>query len=54
MVAEKFLKTPKGKGYVVHHIDNNSYNNNVTNLIYLMAETHQGSPHRIFHPMSWK
>lgn len=53
LVAENFLETPKEKGYVVHHIDNNSYNNNVTNLIYLKAEIHQGK-HKIFHPMSRK
>ena len=53
LVATNFLK-PEGKGYVVHHIDNNSYNNNVTNLIYLKAETHRGEQHKIYHPMSRK
>ena len=54
MVAEKFLEKPIGDDYVVHHLDNNSYNNSVTNLIYLKKETHQGEQHKIYHPMSWK
>ncbi len=54
LVAKNFLEKPEESGYVVHHIDNNSYNNSVTNLIYLKAETHQGEQHRIYHPMSWK
>ncbi|MBR1605611.1 MAG: hypothetical protein IJ660_05850 [Alphaproteobacteria bacterium] len=57
IVARFFLKKPKDYdqcNYVVHHIDNNSYNNSVTNLIYLKAETHKGSQHKIYHPMSWK
>ena len=54
LVAKNFLEAPDKKGYVVHHIDNNSYNNSVTNLIYLKAETHQGNQHKIYHPMSRK
>lgn len=53
MVAEKFLEKPEGEGYWVHHIDNNSYNNNVTNLIYVKGNEHQ-SKHRDLHPMSRK
>lgn len=55
IVAKLFLKAPhdheKG-GWLVHHIDNNSYNNSVANLIWLRSETHQGNNHKIFHPMS--
>ena len=52
MVAELFLQKPIEEGsWCVHHIDNNSYNNSVTNLIWLKGETHQGN-HRTFHPMS--
>jgi len=54
LVAKNFLEEPEESGYVVHHIDNNSYNNCVTNLIYLKAQTHQGEQHKIYHPMSWK
>ena len=57
LVARFFLEKPKDfdkKSYVVHHIDNNSYNNNVTNLIYLTADTHQRNQHKIYHPMSHK
>lgn len=53
LVAENFLEKPDGKGYWVHHIDNNSYNNNVTNLIYVKGNEHQ-SKHRDLHPMSRK
>lgn len=55
LVARFFLRKPEDYnqcGYVVHHIDNNSYNNSVTNLIYLKAETHKGNQHKIYHPMS--
>ena len=55
LVARFFLKKPEDYDqydYVVHHIDNNSYNNSVTNLIYLKAETHKGNQHKIYHPMS--
>lgn len=48
MVAEKFLDKPKGKN-IVHHIDNNSYNNSVTNLIWLNEEEHR----QRIHPMSY-
>lgn len=53
MVAEKFLEKPKDwqLDWVVHHIDNNSYNNSVTNLIWLPPSSHKTN-HRIFHPMS--
>lgn len=57
LVARFFLTKPDDydeKNYVVHHIDNNSYNNNVTNLIYLTADTHRGNLHKIYHPMSHK
>ena len=57
LVAQFFLKKPDDydpKKYVVHHLDNNSYNNSVTNLIYLKKETHLGKQHKIYHPMSWK
>jgi len=57
LVARLFLKQPEDynpSDYVVHHLDNNSYNNSVTNLIYLKKETHQGKQHKIYHPMSWK
>lgn len=55
MVAERFLQKPEDYNngdYVVHHIDNNSYNNSVTNLIYLKKETHTGKQHQIYHPLS--
>lgn len=55
LVARFFLNKPEDyspRDYVVHHIDNNSYNNSVTNLIYLKKETHQGEQHKIYHPMS--
>lgn len=57
LVARFFLSKPEDFGekrYVVHHIDNNSYNNSVTNLIYLPADTHSGNQHKIYHPMSHK
>lgn len=55
LVAHFFLEKPKdGNQYVVHHIDNNSYNNNVTNLIYLPSASHQGKEHEVYHPMSHK
>lgn len=56
LVARFFLKKPEDYAegsYDVHHIDNNSYNNNVTNLIYLKKELHMGK-HKIYHPMSSK
>lgn len=55
IIARFFLEKPEDyneQSYVVHHIDNNSYNNQVTNLIYLPAATHRGEQHRIYHPMS--
>ena len=57
IIARFFLTKPENyieKKYVVHHIDNNSYNNSVTNLIYLAADTHIGNQHKIYHPMSHK
>lgn len=53
MVAEKFLQKPDGDDYWVHHLDNNSYNNSVTNLVYIKGSEHQ-SEHKALHPMSWK
>jgi len=55
MVAETFLEKPDNwqPDWQVHHIDNNSYNNSVANLIWLPPESH-ASYHRIFHPMSHK
>lgn len=49
MVAEKFLQKPEGKNNI-HHIDNNSYNNSITNLVYLDNSEHT----RAVHPMSYK
>lgn len=46
LVAENFLKKPLG-AWGVHHIDNNSYNNSVTNLVWVTAEQHGK-----LHPMS--
>lgn len=48
MVAEKFLSRPEGESEV-HHIDNNSYNNSVTNLIWLSKDEHNLKTH----PMSY-
>lgn len=49
IIAKLFLETPENtKNYVVHHIDNNSFNNSVTNLIWLKSEQHNGQ----CHPMS--
>ena len=55
IVAEKFLEKPQDwqPDWVVHHIDNNSYNNSVANLMWLPPSSHK-SDHRIFHPMSHK
>ena len=55
LVARFFLKKPQAyenEPCVVHHIDNNSFNNSVTNLIWLKRETHQGNNHQLYHPMS--
>ncbi|MDR2006464.1 MAG: HNH endonuclease [Acidaminococcales bacterium] len=55
MVAEKFLKKPAGdakRGWGVHHIDNNSYNNSVTNLIWLKQAEQHSTHHKKLHPMS--
>lgn len=53
LVARFFLEKPKDENqYVVHHIDNNSYNNHVSNLIYLPSASHQGEEHKVYHPMS--
>ena len=55
LVARFFLKKPQAyenESCVVHHIDNNSFNNSVTNLIWLKKETHQGNNHHFYHPMS--
>ncbi len=52
MVADTFIVKPADydNGYSVHHIDNNSYNNSVTNLIYIEDAVHSQS--RLLHPMS--
>jgi len=54
MVAEMFLEHPIGEsknGWVVHHIDNNSYNNSVTNLIYLKkVEEHSAFSRQLHRP----
>ncbi len=51
-VAELFLEKPdREENLAVHHIDNNSYNNSVTNLIYLPQKLHSYE-HDKFHPMS--
>ena len=55
IVAKLFLIKPDdfdNEKYVVHHIDNNSYNNSVTNLIYMKSKTHL-SEHRKLHPLSY-
>ena len=49
MVAEKFLDKPEG-AWGVHHIDNNSYNNSVTNLVWVT----RGQHNRRIHPMSYR
>lgn len=49
MVADRFLEKPEGTGLHLHHIDNNSYNNSVTNLIWLKQEDHNK-----LHKMSYK
>jgi len=52
MMAEKFLEK-NDDSYAVHHLDNNSYNNSVTNLIWLTKKEHR-SMLRTVHPMSRK
>lgn len=55
VVAQLFLKQPTigaDTSYCVHHIDNNSYNNSVTNLIYLPSNVHH-QYHRELHPASY-
>lgn len=52
MVAEKFMEKPEGDGWAVHHIDNNSYNNSVTNLIWLKNKEEHWKNHSKLHPMS--
>lgn len=59
IVAENFLDKPEDwtTNWQVHHIDSNSYNNSVSNLIWLPPKTHHGCSHGnhgIFHPMSYK
>lgn len=52
IVANAFLvKEDDDIRYSVHHIDNNSYNNSVTNLIYIKHDNHWSS-HAILHPLS--
>lgn len=55
VVAKLFLKQPDDSdkvSYCVHHIDNNSYNNSVTNLIYVPSDVHF-KYHRCLHPASY-
>lgn len=55
VVAKLFLKRPDDcdkVSYCVHHIDNNSYNNSVMNLIYVPCDKHQ-QYHRLLHPASY-
>lgn len=40
IIAKVFLGKKQGDGLVVHHIDNNSYNNSVTNLICIDGALH--------------
>ncbi len=51
LVAENFLVKPSD-AWGVHHIDNNSYNNSVTNLVWVTSEQHI-EHHRELHPMSY-
>ena len=59
IVAELFLEKqyPDGsykyKSWCVHHIDNNSYNNSVTNLIYVPTDMHNIYSRKLLHPMSY-
>ena len=48
-VAELFLEKPKN-AWGVHHIDNNSYNNSVTNLVWVTKKEHDKS----LHPLTYK
>lgn len=55
LVAHLFLKKPqiyKNEDCIVHRLDNNSYNNSVTNLVWLKKETHSLEKHFLYHPMS--
>lgn len=40
LVAQLFLTQPTAKHKEIHHIDTNTYNNNVSNLIYLTHQQH--------------
>lgn len=53
IIAKKFLKQEDGAD-TVHHIDNNSYNNAVTNLMWLSKKEHDRNGFRAYHPMSKK
>lgn len=48
-VAELFLEKPEN-AWGVHHIDNNSYNNSVTNLVWVKKEEHD----KKLHPLTYK
>lgn len=48
-VAELFLEKPNN-AWGVHHIDNNSYNNSVTNLVWVTKEEHD----KKLHPLTYK
>ena len=51
LVAETWLKKPDySKGWQVHHINNDGYDNRPENLIYLKAEVHRQLPKNISCP----
>ncbi|MFI3241767.1 MAG: hypothetical protein R3Y43_04295 [Alphaproteobacteria bacterium] len=54
IVAKTFLNKKEGDGKAVHHIDNNSYNNSVTNLICIDGKIHnpQSDTGKTLHPCS--
>ncbi len=55
MIAKVFLGKKEGDGKVVHHIDNNSFNNSVSNLICVNPDIHHvksSSGRNILHPYS--
>ena len=49
LVATNFLEKPVD-AWGVHHIDNNSYNNSVTNLVWVKKEEHD----KKLHPLTYK
>lgn len=48
IVAEKFLDKPQ-EAWGVHHIDNNSYNNSVQNLVWVTRGQHTRGIHQMSH-----